>query len=103
MKNALMPTLVLVVALSAWSLGQARRPVEPCCCKHMQQLADDVHWMREKMSKPYVPPKIPDIGPGRDFKPIEPIELDTTIDTTPIKPVDLNKHKVPKYTPKRSK
>lgn len=97
MKNVLMPTLVLVVALSAWSLGQARRPVEPCCCKHMQQLADDVHWMREKMSKPFVAP------PHNEYKPAGPIELDTTIDTTPIKPVDLNKHKVPKYTPKRSK
>lgn len=75
-------TLCLALVLTAYTLGQSQRTKEPecSCCPHTKQIAEDLHWIREKMSKPYVPP--PDIGMGQAPQSIEFGPVENVIDTT---------------------
>jgi hypothetical protein len=73
MKNSIVPTVVCCLIFAAYVAGQSnQKPVEPCCCKHQQQIAEDLHWIRESMSKPFVPP--PDIKGIGDLPAIEKLE-----------------------------
>jgi hypothetical protein len=99
MKNSIAPAVVCCFIFAAYVLGQAnQKPVEPCCCKHLQQIADDLHWIRESMSKPFIPPpnsfNVPHSGKGGEFKDpgnineykIEPIDLGKPDFKSPPKP-----------------
>jgi hypothetical protein len=62
MKKTVIVTSIACLVFGAFVLGQNQtkeKRIEPCCCKHTQQIADDLHWIRESMSKPYVPPELP--------------------------------------------
>jgi hypothetical protein len=62
MKKTIIVTTVCFLILAGYIAGQSQtkeRHIEPCCCKHTQQIADDLHWIRKKMEKPFVPP--PDV------------------------------------------
>jgi hypothetical protein len=68
MKKIIVTTVICCSVFAAYLYGQNNLPkqkiIEPCCCKHSQQIADDLHWIREKLSKPYkAPPDIIDPGP----------------------------------------
>jgi hypothetical protein len=59
MKKIIITAVVCCSVLAAYVAGQNQtkeKHIEPCCCKHTQQIAEDLHWIREKMSKPFVPP-----------------------------------------------
>jgi hypothetical protein len=70
MKKSIIVTSVCCLVFGAFVIGQQNTPkqktIEPCCCKHTQQIAEDLHWIREKMEKPFIPP--PDISGTRGFK-----------------------------------
>jgi hypothetical protein len=62
MKKIIVTTVVCCSIFAAYLAGQNQtkeKRIENCCCKHTQQIADDLHWIREQMSKPYTPPEIP--------------------------------------------
>jgi hypothetical protein len=62
MKKIIVTTAVCCSIFAAFVAGQnntKEKHIENCCCKHMQQIAEDLHWIRESMSKPYVHPEIP--------------------------------------------
>lgn len=89
MKNTIVPTLVIIALYASFSLGQAnQKHVKHCCCEHTQQMADDLRWIREKMSKPYkVPPNvdyssIPELDPV-EFNMPEPKNPNIKIPTRP--------------------
>jgi hypothetical protein len=62
MKKIIVTVVICCSIFAAYVTGQNNTPkqktIEPCCCKHTQQIAEDLHWIRESMSKPFVPPKI---------------------------------------------
>jgi hypothetical protein len=62
MKKTIIVTVVCSLVFAGYIVGQNQtkeKRIENCCCKHTQQIADDLHWIREQMSKPYTPPEIP--------------------------------------------
>jgi hypothetical protein len=70
MKKFIVTTAVCCSIFAAFVAGQSQtkeKHIEPCCCKHMQQIAEDLHWIREQLSKPYkAPPDVIDPGPLKD-------------------------------------
>jgi hypothetical protein len=72
MKKTIIVTSITCLVFGAFVLGQNQnkeKRIEPCCCKHTQQIADDLHWIRESMSKPFKrPPDIIDPGNPDDIK-----------------------------------
>jgi hypothetical protein len=74
MKKSIIVTAVCCLVFGAFVIGQQNTPkqktIEPCCCKHTQQIAEDLHWIREQLSKPYMPPELPQIiDPGNPKNP----------------------------------
>ena len=61
MKEFCKNAVVIVLLFAAYAFGQnnQQKPVKHCCCEHTQQIADDLHWIRNQLSKPFIPP--PDI------------------------------------------
>jgi hypothetical protein len=71
MKKTIIVTAVCFLVFAGYIAGQSQtkeKHIEPCCCKHTQQIAEDLHWIREKMSKPFIPP--PDIIFDEPLQPI---------------------------------
>jgi hypothetical protein len=103
MKKIIVTTAVCCSLFAAYVAGQnqtKQKIIEPCCCKHTQQIAEDLHWIREQFSKPYKPPEIPlfeitDNPP--DAKPLKVQKMNIKIDETEI---DFPKLP-PKPNPKR--
>ncbi len=65
----IVPMIVLIlIAVTAYAYGQVnRKPLKNCCCEHTQQIAEDLRWIRQTMSKPYkAPPDIKGIGEFKD-------------------------------------
>jgi hypothetical protein len=60
MKKTIIVTTVCCLVFGAFVLGQQNtkkeKHIEPCCCKHTQQIAEDLHWFREQMEKPFISP-----------------------------------------------
>jgi hypothetical protein len=89
MKKIIVTTAVCCSIFAAFVAGQNQtkeKHIEPCCCKHTQQIAEDLHWIREKMSKPYVPPEIPlptKVGNPENLPPIKVTEFNFTLDPPP--------------------
>jgi len=56
MKQFAFSTTVILIVFAAYSYGQANQkpPAKNCCCEHTQQIAEDLHWIREQLSKPFV-------------------------------------------------
>jgi hypothetical protein len=82
MKKTVIVTTFGCFVLAAYVLGQNQtkeKRIEPCCCKHTQQIAEDLHWIRESMSKPFVPPKLNHSEHGKEPK-----------DTGKLKPPQFN-------------
>jgi hypothetical protein len=72
MKKIIVTTVVCCSIFAAFVAGQNQtkeKHIENCCCKHTQQIAEDLHWIREKMSKPFIPP--PDIKLPGNPEPIK--------------------------------
>jgi hypothetical protein len=59
MKKTIIVTAVCSLVFAGYLVGQNQtkeKRIENCCCKHTQQIAEDLHWIRESMSKPFIPP-----------------------------------------------
>ena len=59
MKKTIIVTSVCFLVFAGYIAGQSQtkeKHIEPCCCKHTQQIAEDLHWIRKKMEKPFIPP-----------------------------------------------
>jgi hypothetical protein len=91
MKKIIVTTAVCCSIFVAFVTGQNNAPkqkiIEPCCCKHTQQIAEDLHWIRESMSKPYVHPEIP------LFEHPDPPKDPGKLNVTPLKIPDINSPK----------
>ncbi len=79
-KKFLIAALLIVGLYAAYATGQSRKPVENCCCKHNQQMAEDIHRIAEFMLKPsnakvVIPPEIEvpefEFGPPIKAKPLK--------------------------------
>jgi hypothetical protein len=98
MKKIIVTSVICCSVFAAYVFGQNKTPkqktIEPCCCKHTQQIAEDLHWIRESMSKPFIPPKLteikdpgPLIDPGVPKLPkFEVPDIDTPNYRTPKRP-----------------
>jgi hypothetical protein len=90
MKKFIVTTTVCCLIFAAFVAGQNQtkeKRIENCCCKHTQQIAEDLHWIRTSMSKPFVPPDIL----LQEF-PDEPKELEK-LSIPPFKIPDINSPK----------
>jgi hypothetical protein len=91
MKKIIVTTVICCSVFAAYVAGQQNTPkqktIEPCCCKHTQQIAEDIHWLREQLSKPFIPPKTIHSGDGGEFQ--DPGK----INVTPIKLPDIDSPK----------
>jgi hypothetical protein len=87
MKKIIVTTAVCCSIFAAFVAGQNQtkeKHIEPCCCKHMQQMADDIHWLRGQLSKPFVPPPdIKGIGEFKDPGNLKAPEFNFTLDPPP--------------------
>jgi hypothetical protein len=91
MKKIIVTTVIGCSVFAAYVAGQNNTPkqktIEPCCCKHTQQIAEDLHWIRESMSKDIVFPEIP------LFEHPDPPKDPGKINITPFKIPDINSPK----------
>jgi hypothetical protein len=90
MKKIIVTTAVCCSIFAAFVTGQNQtkeKHIENCCCKHTQQIAEDLRWIREKMSKPYIHPEIP--LPKLPSLPEDPGKLNVT----PLKIPDIDSPK----------
>jgi hypothetical protein len=98
MKKIIVTSVICCSVFAAYVFAQNKTPkqktIEPCCCKHSQQIAEDIHWIREQLSKPYKAP--PDVSP------MEPINIqDVSIEVPKFDIPDID---TPNYrTPKKPK
>jgi hypothetical protein len=82
MKKIIVTSIICCSIFAAYVAGQNQtkeKRIENCCCKHTQQIAEDLHWIREKMEKPFIaPPDIIDPGnpPSIPKKPVQRINID---------------------------
>jgi hypothetical protein len=59
MKKTIIVTAICFLVFAGYIVGQNQtkeKHIENCCCKHTQQIAEDLHWIRTSMSKPFIPP-----------------------------------------------
>jgi hypothetical protein len=87
MKKTIIVTAIVCCSIfAAYVAGQSQtkeKHIEPCCCKHTQQIAEDLHWIRNQMSKPYIPRDIPifeDPGNPPDVPPPKIPEFNIKVD-----------------------
>jgi hypothetical protein len=87
MKKIIVTTAVCCSIFAAFVVGQNQtkeKHIEPCCCKHTQQIAEDIHWLREKLSKPYkAPPDIKLPETPDNLSPLKAPEFNFTLDPPP--------------------
>jgi hypothetical protein len=87
MKKIIVTTVVCCSIFAAFVAGQNQtkeKHIENCCCKHTQQIAEDLHWIRETLSKPYkAPPNVKDPGPLSDTGNLKAPEFNFTLDEPP--------------------
>jgi hypothetical protein len=93
MKKIIVTTVVCSLVLAGYIVGQNQnkeKRIENCCCKHTQQIAEDLHWIRESMSKPFIPPPgftnpgdFTDPGNPDNLPPIKVQKFNFTLDEPP--------------------
>jgi hypothetical protein len=87
MKKTIIVTIVCSLVLAGYLIGQNQnkeKRIENCCCKHIQQIAEDLHWIRTSMSKPFIPPPdIVDPGNPDNLPPIKVQKFNFTLDEPP--------------------
>jgi hypothetical protein len=91
MKKIIVTAIICCSVFAVYVAGQNNPPkqkfIESCCCKHTQQIAEDLHWIRESMSKPYKSPDVP------IFEFPDPPQDPGKLNVTPLKIPDINSPK----------
>lgn len=59
MKKPVVIAVAICIAVTAYAFGQNNKKpnIKPCCCEHVQQIAEDLRWIRQHMAKPYKAPQ----------------------------------------------